>query len=438
MLKQSFTTLALALAAMFSLLRVAFAGTLIVSNATDSGAGSHSATGGQVWTETSAPLTNWGALASSADGRRLIAAVKGGPIYISHDSGFTWNLTSAPITNWSAVAASADGVRIVASVAVFDGGQYQSGGPIYVSADAGSTWTETTAPITSWSALSISADGRNLVAVAGGYIVYIISAPSGPIFRSTDFGATWTPTSVTDANCTSLATSADGSKLVAASYTGPFYFSGDSGAMWEEVPTTFAYLLSVASSADGTRLLAGTWDPFHPPGTGGYFSALTSTNSGATWAYTGLYSIGRALVASSADGERLVVAGGPNGFGVGGGVAISTNSGSTWTGNGAPADRWSAVAISADGGKAVAAINGGGIWMFQDTPAPRVRIAQAGTNIVLSWIVPSAHFDLKENSTLATSDWTDVAATPALNYTNLHHEVTLPAPTGNRFYRLKH
>src|SRR5947199_3608662 len=61
----------------------------------------------QPWTQTSAPVTNWSAVASSADGARLLAAVSDGLIYTSTDSGGTWTATSAPSANWSAVASSA-------------------------------------------------------------------------------------------------------------------------------------------------------------------------------------------------------------------------------------------------------------------------------------------------------------------------------------------
>jgi hypothetical protein len=225
---------------------------------------------------------------------------------------------------------------------------------------------------------------------------------------------------------------------VAVSYLGPFYFSQDSGAVWEEVAPTFAYLVSSASSADGTRLVAGTFDPFHPPGTGGSCSAVISTNSGATWEYAPAGSRGRGLVACSADGTTLVKAGGPNGFGIGGLILTSTNSGATWSDNGSPDANWSAVACSADGSKLVATVNGGGIWTLQFAPAPVLNIARADPNLIVSWIVPSVGFTLQENSNLNTTSWTDVTNTPTLKFTNLQNQVMVPLPAGNRFYRLKH
>ena|SRR5438876_7618396 len=73
----------------------------------------------QGWRLTSAPITNWSAVASSADGSKLVGVVTGGsvlsqvsgPIYTSADSGATWTMTSAPLTNWTCVASSWDGTN---------------------------------------------------------------------------------------------------------------------------------------------------------------------------------------------------------------------------------------------------------------------------------------------------------------------------------------
>ena len=62
-------------------------------------------------------------MASSADGSRLVAAVNSRGIYVSTNSGIDWNKTDAPNTNWQAVASSADGRRLLAAYA---GGIYTS------------------------------------------------------------------------------------------------------------------------------------------------------------------------------------------------------------------------------------------------------------------------------------------------------------------------
>src|SRR5881394_1848451 len=97
----------------------------------------------QSWTLTSAPLTNWGALACSADGTRIAAAAGGwktgpapypstGPVYLSTNSGLGWTLSGSPKTNWSALASSADGARLYGTLY-----QYFLPYPIYSSSDSG-------------------------------------------------------------------------------------------------------------------------------------------------------------------------------------------------------------------------------------------------------------------------------------------------------------
>src|SRR5437867_1936950 len=124
----------------------------------------------QTWTPTGAPYEDWGAVASSADGTKLVAT--GGahqgyfwanplPIYTSTDSGATWTKTSAPNNRWTSVASSADGALLVAVATIH--GDFGDG-LIYTSPDSGATWTQTSAPSNHWSSVASSADGTKLVA----------------------------------------------------------------------------------------------------------------------------------------------------------------------------------------------------------------------------------------------------------------------------------
>src|SRR5437867_7447152 len=94
----------------------------------------------QQWTLTSAPNTNWMAVASSADGLKIAAvawnssSLVGGPLLMSTDSGATWKSNIAPAATWRTLACSADGSKFVAGT--FDG-------PIYVSTNSGMTWAAT-------------------------------------------------------------------------------------------------------------------------------------------------------------------------------------------------------------------------------------------------------------------------------------------------------
>ena len=271
--------------------------------AVDNGAIYTSADGGAAWTESvvvSAGVNrNWQAVASSADGSKLVAAVDGGQIYTSTDSGSTWaprssDSTSSTVTrNWKSVASSADGLKLVAA---------EYGGKIYSSADAGVTWTarESARP---WYAVASSSDGAKLTAVVYG----------GGIYTSTDSGATWVLKSTGSKLWTAVASSANGSKLAAVEVNGFISTSADAGATWTEQAGSGArFWTSLAATADGTELVASTY--------GG--KLYTSADSGVTW--------------TARNSDRL----------------------------------WFAVAASADGGRLAAVTDGGLIYTSQDVNEP--------------------------------------------------------------------
>ena len=79
------------------------------------------------------------------------------------------------------------------------------------------TWTQTSAPSNYWISVASSADGTKLAA-----------ASSDAVYLSADSGVTWTPSSLSGA--LGLACSADGNKLVAAGYS--IYASTNSGVTW--------------------------------------------------------------------------------------------------------------------------------------------------------------------------------------------------------------
>ena len=223
------------------------------------------------WMETSAPTNNWWSVASSADGAKLIAVSdltrdafninNPGLIHTSADSGVTWRQTSAPSNNiWSSVASSADGSQLVAVslwVTAIDNPGHP--GVIYTSADSGMTWRQTSAPSDYWSSVASSADGTRIVAAVGSGALDLSHA--GPICTSTNSGKTWKKTSAPGGTWSSVASSADGSKLVAVTSddgrgnagSGLIYVSRDSGATWTQTSAPNKIWSSVASSANGMR-----------------------------------------------------------------------------------------------------------------------------------------------------------------------------------------
>jgi BNR-Asp box repeat len=261
---------------------------------------------GLTWTETSAPTNDyWTSIAVSSDGTRLVAAADGiytSGIYLSTNSGNTWTQSNVPSNEWMSVASSADGSRLV----VVAPGDIHFNPPsvVYTSTDFGATWAhQTNAPGTPWDSVASSADGCKLMlftadtictstnsggtwmrtsnppedwagsspskeiscSADGGKLAVILNggfySPSS-IYVSTNFGFTWTKTSApTNDYWTSIASSADGSKLIASTtgspsdICGPIYISSDFGITWTSNNVSASWS-SVAMSADGSKSVA--------------------------------------------------------------------------------------------------------------------------------------------------------------------------------------
>jgi hypothetical protein len=208
-------------------------------------------------------------VASSASGSNLVAVGYSGnlgSIYLSTNSGATWATPAGPsnfwLTNiWSAVASSADGTKLVAAAEASVESSSFLPGPIYTSANSGVTWTPSGAPSNVWYSVACSADGTRLVAAA--YAGPSQVGGTGYLYTSADSGVTWTNVSPSTNYWISVASSASGTNLIAVSLfdqspanPGVIWRSTNSGVHWSEDPLT-GYFNSAASSADGTKLAVG-------------------------------------------------------------------------------------------------------------------------------------------------------------------------------------
>ena len=202
--------------------------------------------------------------------------------------------------------------------------------------DYGSSWTARQGN-RSWYCVASSADGTKLVACVR----------DGQIYTSSDSGVTWTPRE-SSRPWSSVASSADGAKLVACALGGYIYTSPDSGVSWTPVADPRNWW-SVASSADGAKIVACV--------NGGQI--YTSPDSGANWTAR---ESSRAWygVASSADGTKLVACVSM------GYIYTSSDSGVTWDMR--PLFRnWYGLASSADGTRLVGCVYGGQMYTSSDS-----------------------------------------------------------------------
>jgi photosystem II stability/assembly factor-like uncharacterized protein len=174
-----------------------------------------------------------------------------------------------------------------------------------------------------WNSLASSADGIKLVA----------TAYNDQIFTSSDSGLTWTAQNSGTRGWFKVASSADGTKLAAVVNNGQIYTSSDSGVTWIPQNSGARFWTAIASSADGTKLVA----------TASGDQIYTSPDSGVTWTAQNSGSHPWESVASSADGTRLVAGA------LGTQIYTSTDSGVTWIPQNSGAKNWMAIASSADG-----------------------------------------------------------------------------------------
>lgn len=252
------------------------------------------AAGGQIYTSTDSGntwsyRTNFAAgyyLACSSDGTKLVAAANG-QICASADSGATWTQQIPPASlNWRAVASSVDGSKLVV---------VPGNGTIYTSPDSGADWIARNTS-SSWISVASSTNGTSLVA-----------GTSGQVYTSTNSGVNWTVRTNLPGNVF-VASSADGTKLVAAVANAAIYTSTDSGMTWTAQNGGLRDWTSVASSADGSRLIAtaNTSQSSGGPTSSGIY---TSLDYGVTWTAQNISStLSWGSVTLSADGTRPAAA----------------------------------------------------------------------------------------------------------------------------------
>jgi hypothetical protein len=380
------------------------------------------------WVPGSVPSLSWKSATSSADGTKLaavagttdqydtngnFAGVSVGAIYTSADAGASWRSNNVPGWNWRSIASSTDGAKliiaagltgsistnyiIVCSTNSFSTNGYPTNayatiscitnysgtntyitcytnhiyctsnvavgyfgatgtGKIYTSTNSGASWSSNNVPGLGWSSVASSADGTKLVAAATATYAAMndtngnpIITATGGIYTSTNSGASWNSNNVPEGDWRTVAASADGARLFAAGTGGTgFYGSTNSGTTWMSyAQPCFEAITSLALSADGTRLLVGT-----------YCGLFVSGDSGSTWKGVGPVLEVDWSVALSADGIKLVAVAYGDSY-------VSEDFGATWTALKFFAENGAFVASSADGTKLVISVDAGAIYTLQ-------------------------------------------------------------------------
>lgn len=244
----------------------------------------------------------------------------------------TFNTRDIP-RNFVSLAGSDDGSIVYAG---------EDGGYIYKSTNYGVTWSATPSVTTHWYSLDTSADGTKIVTA---------DLVNGNIYTSTDSGANWTTRSSAGArNWKAVAMSSDGTKMVAVAENNYIYLSGDSGATWVSQNSAGSRSwIGVSMSSDGNKIVALV-------GGGVSGGIWTTTNFGTAWTQRNTPSGTPAwrYAASSADGSVVLASSAV------GSLWTSNDYGATWSeAAGTSGQTWNAVDVSADGSVMVAAIGQG-------------------------------------------------------------------------------
>src|SRR5665213_2900426 len=322
---------------------------------------------------------------------------------------YTWTYRATLGTSkfeTNSLAISADGTKA-----------FGSGGPsLFLSSDSGVTWTNSGAASNIWWELTSSADGTKVAAATNG------NYPTGDyIYLSTNGGATWTASINAGIRFwDGIASSADGTKLAATVGTrggavGDIYTSTDGGATWTD--RTSAGTRSwegIASSADGTKLVAVVYNG----------DIFTSVDSGATW--TDRTSAGTrnwVSIASSADGTKLAA------DVYNGDIFTSADGGTTWNDEtGAPTGAlWIGIVSSSDGTTLLAIDRFGKIYTGTEPSLPQCSIKldqnpiPYGSGTTLRWTSRNANTSFYINNvgyvTPNTSSSAQVQPSSATDYT---------------------
>jgi len=347
-----------------------------------------------------------GPLGMSADGRVICAVSSASRPSVSTNWGQTFTVAtnnSLRAPSQGHVAVSADGTKIVAYL-LTNG----LAGGIFATYDYGANWTKMNVPgLPSSAAISLasSADGSKLIA----------GVANGPAFFSTNSGANWRTSSVPNLNWVSMASSADGGRIIGAVSGSFLLLSMDFGVTWFLPGLPVQTWKSVCISGDGKWV-----------GAVGSLGTYISSNAATSWT-TNKIGGNNNTIACSANGSTWMITGSQ--------VYTSTDSAATWQTN-LSSGQWNNGAVSADGCELIAVGTPGGTMIGRVTPSPELGIQVTNGVSGISWLIPSTNFVLQQSGDLTSTDWLPVAGSPVLNFTNLNYEIAVPNRGSNGFFRL--
>ncbi len=240
------------------------------------------------------------------------------------------------LSNWSTAATSADGSVIIAG----RGERYGSAGYIATSTDGGVTFTDRTASPGSrcWKKIVCSSDGSIALAWA---ISPNYTVTDNTIWRSTNYGATWSAARPYNQYWKGIDISADGQVMIAWDGT-VLHISTNAGASWTTRPLgagvgVYPQEYEMALSGDGSTIVMTSGEPT---------AVRISRDGGVTWTAERMPFDSATYLNSVAidhDGSHIAAS-------FRGRLASSTDGGATWTERETHGTQYAVRGMSSDGG----------------------------------------------------------------------------------------
>lgn len=279
--------------------------------------------------------TNWTNIAGTADGKNQLVGAVGGSLYYSTDYGHAWSkLSSAGIKKWSSVAMSND-LKYFSALVGPDGSYSYD---IYVATSSGGSWTKKKSVKNALN-LNMSANGKCII-VSG-------NPPEG-IVVSSDYGNTWSTSTLSSKLIDRVAITSDCSRVFAIDYqSGSVNVSFDGGKTWSVTGGSSRFKgsssFSISSSGQLQFISLNNGDFFISENYGASYSKVSSGNGYMKMAFAPI-------------GKKLL---GGNEY-----ILESSDLGGTWSVFG-PKGNWYQFFISENGNVKSAAFSTKGVLYYK-------------------------------------------------------------------------
>jgi hypothetical protein len=276
---------------------------------------------------------NWSSVATSSDGKFVLACVYGGKVYSSSNYGYDLlpDNSLPDSTNWRSVSISPDGTKAAACA------ESEPYGHVYIASLSGTSWVwKQYGLVTSWWSVTFSGDSLSIAACVNSTTA---SSTKCGIFTGT-YDSNTSLWSFSQSNT-------DAKNWVSITY----------------INNTKNFTACIDDNNNNYNIFEGIY-------------------SSPTWSWTQVFCpkpIRWSSITSNSDGSKVFACAESSGH-----IYVGTSNLTTWTQTSAPAKNWSSISTNSSGQYIIACVNGGGLYCSIDSGASWQEQTNGLTN-PLSW-----------------------------------------------------